>query len=270
MLRILRAMPELVAMLKGVMQAGRAVSCALMLLVLQVYVFGILVFTLLKEEKDADVQYYFGRLGKAMWTLLVDGSFLDEIGSVSRILLENGHYGTTLVVMIFVLGSALIVMNMLIGVLCEVVSAVAANEKEENAIKLVKTKLLGLLTRIDKDASGMLSRDEIGQVMEDEQALMVLSSLQVNVTFLLEQLDLMYEDSSTDLSIAEIMDFILILRGDRLPTVADMLQGQYFNRRKLAKELKKEEDQILYLTQTIIDIKAKVERQDATLDARGL
>lgn len=237
MARLMRAFPELVAMVKGVKQAGRAVGSALMLLMLLVYVFSILLYTLLKEEQDPNVHYRFKRLGVTMWTLLVDGSFMDGIGWVSRSLLDADKYLEATVFMVFVLGSALTVMNMLIGVLCEVVSAVAACEKEDNAIKLVRDKLLHMLRELDQDGSNGLSRSEIGQVLENTKALAVLSSLQVNAGDLMEQLDMFFEDNDCDMSIAEIMDLILMLRGDRTPLMSDILHGHHFNRWKLEKAL---------------------------------
>jgi len=48
MARLMRSLPELMAMIKGVKQASRAVGSALLLLVILVYVFAIIMFTLLR------------------------------------------------------------------------------------------------------------------------------------------------------------------------------------------------------------------------------
>jgi len=244
MARLMRAFPELVAMVKGVQQASRAVGCALMLLIMLVYVFGILMYTLLKDTTDVNIRYRFKRLGTTMWTLLVDGSFMDGIGWVSRALLDAGKYTEATIFMLFVLGSALTVMNMLIGVLCEVVSAVAVAEKEDSAIKLVKDKLMKLLKDLDEDSSGYLSKEEMGVVLDNQQALQVLESLQVGTDFLIEQLDMLYEDRGCDLTIQEIMELILTLRGDRSPLMADILHAQHFNRWKLEKAMGETENNI--------------------------
>merc|ERR1712066_1178150 len=93
----------------------------------------------------------FGTLSKAMWTLLVNGAFMDSYGYVSRLLLDTDRPLAFIVMLIFVLCSALTVMNMLIGVLCEVVTGVAASEKEEADIRLVKETLLVMLKNLDQD-----------------------------------------------------------------------------------------------------------------------
>lgn len=233
MARIMRAFPDLVAMIKGVKVASRAVLSALLMLLGLIYVFAIILFTLLKEVDDEAVHERFRRLGITMWTLLIDGTFLDGIGFVSRSLLDTNNYFSVSILLLFVLLSALTVMNMLIGVLCEVVAAVASAEKEDSAIRMVKTELLALLRELDEDGSGQISRNEIGQVLKDTTALAVLDNLQVDVAHLLEHLEMFFDHAEEDeLTIHQIMDLILMLRGDRPPTMKDMLHGQTFSRWK--------------------------------------
>lgn len=234
MARLMRSFPELVAMIKGVKQASRAVGSALLLLVGLVYVFAIIMFTLLKEEKDETVKERFGRLGTVMVTLITDGAFMDGIGYVSRTLLATNNYFAECIFMIFVLLSALTVMNMLIGVLCEVVSAVASAEKEDGQIRLVKDRLLVMLRELDEDGSGMISREEIDQVLDNHSALDVLRSLEVDVQSLMEELNLCYE-SADDLTIHQIMDLILMLRGDRSLTMKDLKHAHDFTIWKMGK-----------------------------------
>eukprot|EP00747_Dinoflagellata_sp_TGD_P219202 gnl/TRDRNA2_/TRDRNA2_91353_c0_seq2.p1 gnl/TRDRNA2_/TRDRNA2_91353_c0~~gnl/TRDRNA2_/TRDRNA2_91353_c0_seq2.p1 ORF type:complete len:671 (+),score=144.58 gnl/TRDRNA2_/TRDRNA2_91353_c0_seq2:108-2120(+) len=238
MARLMRGFPELVAMIKGVKVASRAVGSALLMLVFLLYIFAIIMHMLLKEEQEEYLHERFDRLAIVMWTLLIDGTFLDNIGILSRALIATDHYIALLVLVVFVLGSALTVMNMLIGVLCEVVSAVAASEKEDNAIRLVKDNLLQMLKLLDEDGSGLISRQEIQNVIEDDGCLDVLGSLNVDCKHFMDQLDMFFEEKE-ELSIHQIMDLILMLRGDRPPTMKDMLHGQTFNRWKLSKEMQK-------------------------------
>jgi hypothetical protein len=252
MARLMRVCPELMAMIKGVRVASRAVGSALLMLVILVYIFAIIMHMLLKDAShpEADnmakpeigngvklINYRFRTIPLVMWTLVVDATFLDGIGICSRALLDADQYTAFLVLVVFVLASAMTVMNMLIGVLCEVVTAVAAAEKEDAAIRLVKETVLVMLTALDEDGSGEISKDEINTVFGDESALLVLDSLKVDVRHLVDHLDMYYEEQD-DLTIPQIMDLILMLRGDRNPTMKDMLHEQTFNRWKLTSSLK--------------------------------
>merc|ERR1712178_472198 len=100
-------------------------------------------------------------------------------------------------------------MNMLIGVLCEVVSAVGDAEKEETEISLLKGSVLLMLKRIDENQSGDISKDEFGQVFEDPLCQEILELMQVDVTHLQRLHGMKYSEADASLTIEEIMDLML-------------------------------------------------------------
>jgi len=221
---------------QGVKVASRAVGSALLMLVALIYVFGIILFIILKTEEEALVAHCFRKLGVTMWTLLIDGVFLDGIGLLSRALMDSNQYFSTFLLLLFVLLSALTVMNMLIGVLCEVVSQVASAEKEDIAIRMVKDNLLELLRELDEDGSGELSRNEVLEALKFPDVIETFESLRVDVHYLMEHLDMFFEHG--DLPIHRVLDMILMLRGDRAPTMKDLLHKDTFNRWKIIKSFK--------------------------------
>jgi hypothetical protein len=197
-----------------------------------VYVFAIVLFVVLKNEPDPIIRARFGRLGTCCMTLITDGALIDGVGYVTRALIDRGRYESVIMFLVFLLLSALTVMNMLIGVLCEVVSAVAASEKENSQIHLVKTQLLSMLKEMDEDRNGTLSRAEIAQVLYNDKALNVLVALNVDSGILLDMVQMSYEEKE-ELSIIEVMELILMLRGDRPVTMSDLLHCETFMRWKV-------------------------------------
>jgi len=235
MARLMRAFPELVAMMKGVKAASRAVGSALLMLVFNVYIFAIIMHMIYggtAMERGLVI---------VMWDLLMDGTFVNGIGPYTRNLIDlEMHFGIA-IFMVFVLLSAMTVMNMLIGVLCQVVSAVAAVEQENNAIQLVKTTLLVMLKTLDDNGNGLISKDELQQMVEHPEALEVLHSLDLDPKDLVEHLDMHYELEASDdpqLHINKIIDVILLMRGERPPNMKDLVNEQNFNRWKISKMLK--------------------------------
>lgn len=226
MTRLLKAFPELLAMLRGVRAASRAVGSALMMLIVLTYLFSILMHMILNYSEE-DPEYE--RLGDVMWTLLMDGVFLDSIGKLTRQFIAGDQWIALAIFMLFVLASAMTVMNMLIGVLCEVVSAVAARDKEDAAVKLIKDTLLVLLKRLDSDGSGMISQSEVSLVLKDRNALDVLSDLHIDIKSLLFLLEMHYSTES-ELPISDIINLILMMRGDRAPTIKDITYFTSVNR----------------------------------------
>merc|ERR1719191_867787 len=77
LVRIMRSIPELVTMLKGFAAATRSVGATLAMLIIALYVFSI-IFTQQLADNEAMFDE-FGTIPRAMWTLLLGGTFLDNL-----------------------------------------------------------------------------------------------------------------------------------------------------------------------------------------------
>ena len=92
------------------------------------YVFAVAMTQLLHGTTVGEKYYH--SVPRSMYTLWIHGVLLDDVGVMAnRLLREDWFYVG--VYFFYILLAALTVMNMLIGVLCEVVSATAATEKED-------------------------------------------------------------------------------------------------------------------------------------------
>merc|ERR1719433_2295733 len=183
----------------------------------------------------------FATLPRCMWTLLMDGTLMDNTGYVMKKLRDEGSLSTwisLIIFMVFILLSAMTVMNMLIGVLCEVVSTVANAEKDEAAIKLMKESILVELKRFDEDGNGLISPDELQHVMQDPQALYVLKSLEIDIHALQEMMNMIYQQGeSNEVTIGFIMDLMLMCRGDLPSTVRHLVTYEALTRWAITTEV---------------------------------
>ena len=68
--------------------------------------------------------------------------------------------------MLFVLRTKLTIMNMLVGVLCEVVSAVAATERDNAASKVRKASVLLELKRFEVYSNGKITTKELSVLVK--------------------------------------------------------------------------------------------------------
>merc|ERR1719162_1275323 len=128
--------------------AMRSVVATLPLLILIIYIFAITFTQLLKDSKVEGLEC-FASVPSSMDCLLMHGVFPEArefIGSM----LEAGPVFFVLVILYLLLASCT-VMNMLIGVLCEVVSVVAKVEQEEAQIKDLEDQVKGIVYRIGGD-----------------------------------------------------------------------------------------------------------------------
>merc|ERR1719345_697361 len=95
-----------------------------------------------------------------MNTLLLRGTLPDMADLVNT--MGKSNYIFAIVMLLFILMSSLTVMNMLVGVLVEVVSVVAAVEKEQMTMQYVKTNLQSMLrkTGMGDESNLAISRHE--------------------------------------------------------------------------------------------------------------
>merc|ERR1719454_2680898 len=101
---------------------------------------------------------YFKSVPDAMYTLLIHG-MVPDIGDVMEEMKQEWHIA--IIFVCFVFFSTFTILNMLIGILCEVVSSVKAVEKEYMDIEWLKSTLKSVMEEeIDSDHDGMVSQAE--------------------------------------------------------------------------------------------------------------
>lgn len=247
MVRLMRSVPELLTLLKGMGIAARSVAYTLLLLLIIMYIFGIIFKSQLEDTTNRRLQKYFDGIITSMWTLLLAGCLTDDITIVAEELMKDS-FGMAAIFILFVLLSSLMVLNMLIGVLCAVVTAVAAAEKEKVLINYVKTRLVGVLQTLDEDGNGTISRSEFDQLLNIPEAVRALMDLGVDVHNLLSLADHLFdsgddedkknqrgqatqgpggaqpeEEEERTMTFAEFLEMVIRLRSDNAPSVADIV-----------------------------------------------
>eukprot|EP00747_Dinoflagellata_sp_TGD_P050196 gnl/TRDRNA2_/TRDRNA2_146616_c1_seq1.p1 gnl/TRDRNA2_/TRDRNA2_146616_c1~~gnl/TRDRNA2_/TRDRNA2_146616_c1_seq1.p1 ORF type:complete len:244 (+),score=52.46 gnl/TRDRNA2_/TRDRNA2_146616_c1_seq1:22-732(+) len=152
--------------------------------------------------------------------------------------------------LLFVMFGALTVLNMLIGILCEVVSAVAAAEKEEMTVHFVETKLREVVTSLDENGDMRICKEEFMQVLENPIAARALREVGVDAVELVDYADFIFsKDSGVDeeedesdqayvgsradgnamrLSFEDLMCILLQFRGSATATVKDIVDLRKF------------------------------------------
>eukprot|EP00927_Polykrikos_kofoidii_P025277 TRINITY_DN2274_c0_g1_i2.p1 TRINITY_DN2274_c0_g1~~TRINITY_DN2274_c0_g1_i2.p1 ORF type:complete len:730 (+),score=121.52 TRINITY_DN2274_c0_g1_i2:51-2192(+) len=239
--RLLRAMPELMIMIKGMMAATRSVFFTLCLLLTIMYVFGVA----FKQLADGTMfgSKHFSTVPQSMFTLLVYGTFLDSVGIFFGELL-NEHFALNILFCVFVLLGSLTVMNMLVGVLCEVVSAVAATEQEEMLVTYVNDKLSKVMAMLDTDGGGTISKREFIEILDNVDAVRCLNDVGVDVFGLVDLADYIFEDDDSknedevELDFSKFMEVVLQLRGTNQATVKDVVDLRKFMRQAMMENYK--------------------------------
>lgn len=259
LLRMMRSLPELMILIKGMITAMKSVVYVMCLLAIILYVFGI-AFTQLAIDKEVIRERYFQNVALSMYSLLIYGTFLDDLSQFCDDIRAES-IPILVLLFLFICLSALTVMNMLIGVLCEVVSAVAETEKEMILTATVSEKMLGIVNDLDTNANGMISFVEFRRILEIPQALRALEEVGVDPAGVVDFAELMFfEDSDpnkpVELPFDTFMEMILDLRCSNTATVKDI---KYMWRQIGPK--------MTHLTKDVDELKDRTHRIEHSVDA---
>jgi hypothetical protein len=235
LVRLLRSFPELLILVKGIWTALASVSYTLGLLVLAAYVFAIALTQLGAGYEWREL--YFSSVPHGMYSLFIYGTFLDDLAAFGDPILAEDPIAATLCV-VFVVLANMTLMNMLIGVLCEVIDSVAATEKEGIIVEKVKEKFAGILQRLDSNNNGMLSWPEFKTLLTNpavtKEVCQALESVGVDVVSVVDVAEeyFFYMGEPVEMSFREFMEMILELRGGQQAMVKDViLLGKRFNKK---------------------------------------
>eukprot|EP00930_Biecheleria_cincta_P011695 TRINITY_DN11473_c0_g1_i1.p1 TRINITY_DN11473_c0_g1~~TRINITY_DN11473_c0_g1_i1.p1 ORF type:complete len:752 (+),score=177.62 TRINITY_DN11473_c0_g1_i1:36-2258(+) len=218
--KIVRALPEIMILIRGIGVAARSVFFTVCLLMLLVYVFAIGFTQLLKETSVGD--RYYKTLSDGMFTLLFHACFLNGVPDVARAMFAE-HFLIGLLFMVFLIIAPLTVMNMLIGVLVEVVGVVATAEQEALQVKMVTEQVMQILTSEDADHDDYISQAEFTEMLDREEAINAFTDVGVDVIALIRDPDIIFAGDDC-ISFKEFMDEVLALRGSNPATVKDITQ----------------------------------------------
>ncbi|CAE7240207.1 Scn11a [Symbiodinium natans] len=201
--RLLKLMPELLILLKGISAAARPVAFTLMLLCCVTYLFGI-TFRQITDGTAVGSQF-FPSVVASMHTLLLYGTLLDNISEVVREL-EAENVALVVVFYFFVLLASLTITNLLIGVLCEVVTAVAATEKEQLTVQFMKTQLTSILASIGVDPSAeapVISKEHLTRMLDKPEVCRTLTEVGVDVLVLVDNIEFIFAPDPMDEALAD-------------------------------------------------------------------
>jgi len=225
LMRVMRALPELLYLLKGIVEATRSVSCVCFLLVCILYVFGIIMVQLCA---GTDVEDIFPNVPDAMVVLFVQGALLDEVHDLMTKTRAASPAGFVMLFFVIVL-AAMTMMNMLVGILCEVVSSVAEKERYAMSTAFIREKVLETLEAIDEDGDGQIAKNEFMAILEHPKAVDALTEASVDVVALVDIADVIFQSDragekfESSLDFDSFMSIVMKFCGTNNATVKDIV-----------------------------------------------
>eukprot|EP00440_Ansanella_granifera_P069689 gb/GFBE01075610.1/.p1 GENE.gb/GFBE01075610.1/~~gb/GFBE01075610.1/.p1 ORF type:complete len:589 (+),score=133.58 gb/GFBE01075610.1/:1-1767(+) len=221
LLRMLKSLPELMILIRGMVAAVSSVFYVMCLLVAITYVFAIMMTQLAVDTQVGDM--YFASVPLAMYSLFIHVTFMDDLAQFTNDL-KDEMWPLLALSLVFVVIGSLTLMNMLVGVLCEVVSAVAVTEREELHANIVMDKMQHILHSLDENSDKRISYAEFSMMIEKPEALRCLQDVGVNPLHVIDFADLFFFEGGQpiELTFEEFMDVVLDLRESNQATVKDL------------------------------------------------
>jgi len=213
--RVLHHMPELMILVRAMGMAVRSVGATLCLMLIIIYFYAIIMAELLSDQYAE-----MNTVPKAINCLLLWGAFADQ-EQIFMDLLKLGYLYYFLFMAYMVLGTWT-VLNMLIGVVCEVVSAAAEVEREEDKTEELRNHILNVVNFVDEDGDKKVSADEFVRICENPEAVEALHELDVDVIALVDYADVVFQDRR-ELSMKDFTDLLVQFRGINTGKVKDLV-----------------------------------------------
>lgn len=228
--KVLRSWPELTILVKGITIACRSVVSTLSLMVVMAYIFALAFRQLTDGTEVGDT--YFNSVPFGMKELLINaampdaGDFLNALGAENLLFAFLG--------LLFLGMAALTLMNMLIGVLCEVIGVVSAVEKEGMKVKFVKTQLLEALKEggITIHEEVVISKHEFLEILSKPGAARAIRSVGVDPVGLIDLTEHIFsgecsamskQDVKEGISFVQFMELMLEMGGQNGARVKDII-----------------------------------------------
>lgn len=218
MVKLMRLMPEVMVLIRGIGVASRSVMFTLGLLWMITYVFAVAFTQLCKDTTVGKL--YFPDLGTAALTLFFKICFGESLMEVALALYTEVFMGFVLFLLFTVLGP-LTVMNMLLGVLVEVVRVVASFEQDSMDTQYVTDQLTTAFSELDEDGDGRVSMEEFTALLDLERAVTALSDVGIDTVGLLDDPDLIFQGESS-LTFDDFVSEVMGLREGNAATFKDI------------------------------------------------
>jgi len=171
----------------------------------------------------SDVGFFYN-VPHAMHSLIVFATFLDDLSVfVYPIKSESEMY--LIPVFMYIVLSNMVVFNMLIAVMCAVITGVAIEEKESMIIDKVHEKFGNVVTQLDTNKDELLSWEEFTKIVLLPDAIHALDSVNVDPEALIDAAEDFFVEDGQQVSVTfeEFMTMVLDMRGGQQAAVKDIM-----------------------------------------------
>ncbi|CAE7434068.1 SNRPA1 [Symbiodinium natans] len=199
--RMLRFHPEMRLLVKSIARAMNAVFNILFLLVLVTYLFAIVFTSQLAKPgterinadlSEASAKQLFADIVSSMLSLFTHGVLADEL-AFAFLAIKEDSVPLFWLFTVFVVFSGITLLNMLIGVLCQVVEDNSREHEKQKILVDLKSSLEEAFEALDTSFDGLVSEEEFQKMKTDPGVMEIFFRLGMEESAIIQRLDHMQE-----------------------------------------------------------------------------
>lgn len=265
--KALKNWPELTILIKGLFIASRSVVSTMVLITVIVYVFS-MAFRQLSYGSDSG-EKFFKSVPHGMKTLLLNAAIPDATKFVDA-LGDDSNWIACFLVVIYFFFTSLTLLNMLIGVLCEVVSVVSCVEREAMQVAFVKGAIVTAFKDAGINLKDSINKDQFHMLLMQPGAVRGLRSAGVDPVGLVDFADYIFSgefhgSAGGVLTLEQLIETILELGGTNSATVKDVIDARKVVIEKIEAVDTTLEAHMSHLTTLVTLLKPEPKYQDKVL-----
>mmetsp|Transcript_33679 Transcript_33679/g.77751 ORF Transcript_33679/g.77751 Transcript_33679/m.77751 type:complete len:502 (+) Transcript_33679:121-1626(+) len=185
--RFMRFFPELLTLVRGMARAMQSVAWILLFLLIVTYVFAIIFtsqlgtpgYTPPPDSEDQTAPELFSDMGSGMMSLFTHGILGDNL-HYFLLTLQQDSVLLMWCGMIFMILCGISLLNMLIGILCQVIADSSEEEAKAQEQATLERLLQELFEAADVNGDGEISAEEWSLVASSDKCLQLLKRLQLD------------------------------------------------------------------------------------------
>jgi hypothetical protein len=218
----MRAMPELLVLLRGAAAAVRSFLFAILLLTVFLYVAGL---GFRQSAKGTSLEsMYFSSVPHSVSTLIVCVTAPDLLSTLQvDFMVEHAIYAISF--FMIVLMASCVVMNMLLGVLVQVVGITWMVEKERTTMLVLKDYIRDFMHKAGISNENTISQEEFCLILQKPETMRALHGADIDAVGLLDRADFLF-DNKDCLDLPDFMESLLQLRGSNTATGKDIVDAR--------------------------------------------
>jgi len=217
--RVLHMVPELLILVKGLRAASRSVVIFFVMWTLMIYIYSLVLRMVDVFETPSPV---FTSILVTMNILLLRGVLPQHADFILDASIDNVLFWPIL--LSFVIVAFVMLMNMLVGVSVEVITAVASTEREGITVLRLATQLRGTLTELGLNCAEPFIPEQLQSFLVDPNITTIIAGVGADMLAVVDLTNQFFEEHEDieGLSFTELVEVIMSLRGTNTAKVKDV------------------------------------------------